>query len=36
VPDQLDRCWLDPADKQRVRVVDGQIGLAAAADAVSA
>ena len=37
VPGQLDRCWLDPADKQRLRVVDGQIGLAAAgAGAVSA
>jgi peptide/nickel transport system ATP-binding protein/oligopeptide transport system ATP-binding protein len=36
VPDQLDRCWLDPADKQRLRVVDGQIGLAAGAGAVSA
>ncbi|KAA0102131.1 ABC transporter ATP-binding protein [Mycolicibacterium sp. P1-18] len=22
-----DRCWLDPADKRRLRVVDGQIGL---------
>jgi peptide/nickel transport system ATP-binding protein/oligopeptide transport system ATP-binding protein len=35
-PDQLDRCWLEPADKVRLRVVDdGQIGLARA-DAVSA
>ncbi len=31
VPDQLDRCWLDPADKQRLRVVGGEIGLAAGA-----
>ena len=36
MPDQLDRCWLDPADKQRLRVVDGQIGLVAGAGAVSA
>jgi oligopeptide/dipeptide ABC transporter ATP-binding protein len=27
--DQLDRCWLQPAEKQRLRMVDGQIGLAA-------
>jgi oligopeptide/dipeptide ABC transporter ATP-binding protein len=24
-----DRCWLDPEDKRRLRMVDGQIGLAA-------
>ena len=35
VPDHLDRCWLEPAEKQRLRVVDGEIGLASA-DAVSA
>jgi peptide/nickel transport system ATP-binding protein len=29
VPDQLDRCWLEPAEKVRLRVVDdGEIGLA--------
>jgi peptide/nickel transport system ATP-binding protein len=26
-PAHLDRCWLDPADKKRVREVDGRIGL---------
>jgi peptide/nickel transport system ATP-binding protein len=35
VPDQLDRSWLEPEEKERRRVVDGQIGLAAAG-AVSA
>jgi oligopeptide/dipeptide ABC transporter ATP-binding protein len=36
VPDHLDRCWLDPEEKTRLRVVnDGEIGLASA-DAVSA
>jgi oligopeptide/dipeptide ABC transporter ATP-binding protein len=34
-PGHLDRCWLDPADKERRRVVDGRIGLAAG-DRVSA
>jgi peptide/nickel transport system ATP-binding protein/oligopeptide transport system ATP-binding protein len=29
VPDQLDRCWLPPADKQRLRLVEGEIGLLA-------
>jgi peptide/nickel transport system ATP-binding protein len=29
VPDQLDRCWLEPADKQRLRLVNGEIGLGA-------
>jgi peptide/nickel transport system ATP-binding protein/oligopeptide transport system ATP-binding protein len=27
-PDHLDRCWLDPEEKARRRVVDGQFGLA--------
>jgi oligopeptide/dipeptide ABC transporter ATP-binding protein len=27
-PEHLDRCWLDAADKRRLREVDGQIGLA--------
>ncbi|HZL54391.1 MAG TPA: ABC transporter ATP-binding protein [Solirubrobacteraceae bacterium] len=29
IPDHLDRCWLEPADKERLRLVDGQIGLPA-------
>jgi oligopeptide/dipeptide ABC transporter ATP-binding protein len=28
-PEHLDRCWLEEADKRRLREVDGQIGLAA-------
>jgi peptide/nickel transport system ATP-binding protein/oligopeptide transport system ATP-binding protein len=27
VPDPVDRCWLEVADKRRRRLVDGQIGL---------
>jgi peptide/nickel transport system ATP-binding protein len=30
-PGHSDRCWLTPEDKRKLRVVDGQIGLAAAA-----
>jgi hypothetical protein len=29
VPDHADRCWLTPEQKRKLRVVDGQIGLAA-------
>ncbi len=29
-PGHLDRCWLEPGQKRRLREVDGQIGLAAA------
>ncbi len=28
-PAHSDRCWLTPEQKQRLRVVDGQFGLAA-------
>jgi peptide/nickel transport system ATP-binding protein/oligopeptide transport system ATP-binding protein len=31
--DHLDRCWLEGAQKQRLRLVDGQIGLRAPAGA---
>jgi peptide/nickel transport system ATP-binding protein/oligopeptide transport system ATP-binding protein len=27
-PDHLDRCWLEPERKRKLRVVDGRIGLA--------
>jgi peptide/nickel transport system ATP-binding protein len=26
-PDHRDRCWLDPADKRRLRLVNGRVGL---------
>ncbi|HEY5334060.1 MAG TPA: oligopeptide/dipeptide ABC transporter ATP-binding protein, partial [Solirubrobacterales bacterium] len=26
-PNHLDRCWLDPQQKQTLRVVEGRIGL---------
>jgi len=32
--EHLDRCWLDPADKRALRVVEGQIGLRADREAV--
>ena len=34
-PEHLDRCWLEPAEKARRRLVDGQFGLAAAEVVVS-
>jgi peptide/nickel transport system ATP-binding protein/oligopeptide transport system ATP-binding protein len=34
-PGHLDRCWLDPAEKVRRRVVDGRFGLAELEEAVS-
>jgi peptide/nickel transport system ATP-binding protein len=34
-PGHLDRCWLAPDEKRRLRVVDGQIGLPTAGAAVT-
>ncbi|HKG35139.1 MAG TPA: ABC transporter ATP-binding protein [Solirubrobacterales bacterium] len=34
-PGQCDRCWLDPEEKRRRRMVDGRIGLAAAEEAAA-
>jgi peptide/nickel transport system ATP-binding protein/oligopeptide transport system ATP-binding protein len=34
-PDHLDRCWLDPEEKVRRRVVDGRFGLAATTQQVA-
>jgi peptide/nickel transport system ATP-binding protein/oligopeptide transport system ATP-binding protein len=34
-PEHLDRCWLDPEEKARRRVVDGQFGLAALEPVIS-
>jgi hypothetical protein len=28
-PDHLDRCWIDPTDKKKLREVDGRIALEA-------
>jgi hypothetical protein len=34
-PDHLDRCWLEPEQKRKLRVVDDQIGLASATPVIS-
>jgi peptide/nickel transport system ATP-binding protein/oligopeptide transport system ATP-binding protein len=34
-PDHLDRCWLEPDQKRKLRVVDDQIGLASATPVIS-